>query len=114
MNELTLDTLRQRLDRLERETWRLKRVGAAVLVGIATVVLMGQATTSRTVEAERFILKDASGKSRGALGIGANGTVALFLLDQDGKHRVELSLGNEGSPSFILRDKAEKVLWKAP
>lgn len=112
MNEPTLDVLTKRIDRLERENRRLKRVGVVVLVGLAAIGLMGQAA-GRTVEAERFVLRDASGKARGAWGVAGGGT-ALFLLDQDGKHRVELSLGSDGSPSFVLRDKAEKVVWKAP
>jgi len=42
MNEPTMDKLEQRLDRLERENRRLKRIGVLVVVGIAAVVLMGQ------------------------------------------------------------------------
>ncbi len=43
MNEPTMNNMVLRLDRLERENRRLKRIGALVVVGIAAVVLMGQA-----------------------------------------------------------------------
>jgi hypothetical protein len=45
MDELTLDTLKRRLDRVERENRRMKCVGAVLLVGIAAVLLMGQAAS---------------------------------------------------------------------
>lgn len=35
-------------------------------------------------------------------------------LTRDGKHIAELRVSQDGIPSFILRDKEEKVLWKAP
>ncbi len=47
MKEPTMDKLEQRLDRLERENRWLKSIGALVVVGIAAVVLMGQAMSSR-------------------------------------------------------------------
>jgi hypothetical protein len=47
MNEPTMNKLVQRLDRLERQNHRLKRIGGLVAVGIAGVVLMGQTSASR-------------------------------------------------------------------
>ena len=52
-----------RLDRLERENHRLKRVGAVALAGIAALVLMAQATpgeVAKVVESKQFVLKDSS------------------------------------------------------
>ncbi len=43
MVEPTIETLARRLERVERENRRLKRAGVVALVGIAAVVLMGQA-----------------------------------------------------------------------
>jgi len=76
MNELTMDKLVQRLDRLERENRRLKCIGALVVVGIAAVMLMGQTKSSKVakvIEAEKFVVRDKSGKVRAALQISAEG-----------------------------------------
>ncbi len=42
MNEPTVNNMGLRLDRLERENHRLKRISALVVVGIAAVVLKWQ------------------------------------------------------------------------
>ena len=67
MNEPTMNNMVQRLDRLERENRRLKLLGSLVLIGIATLLLMGQAKPNRVakvIEAEKFILRDSSGSER--------------------------------------------------
>ncbi len=66
MIEPILDTLTQRLDRLEREVrwWRFGTLG--VLLLLAGV---GAAPRGTTLEAERLILRDASGKPRLVLGV---------------------------------------------
>ncbi len=52
MNDPTMETLTRRLDHLERENRRLKRVGALALAVMAAVVLMGQVTPSNAAAAE--------------------------------------------------------------
>ncbi len=67
MNEPTISKLVDRLDRLERENRRLKRIGALVVVGIAAVVLMGQAKPSKVakvIEAEEIIIRDKNKQMR--------------------------------------------------
>lgn len=69
-----VDALTHRLDRLERENRWLKRIGGVVLVGLAAVVLMGQAgPRNRIVEAEKFVLVDKGGKVRAVLGAASFG-----------------------------------------
>ncbi len=85
MNEQTIGKLVQRLDRLEREGRRLKRIGALVVVAIAAVVLMGQAKSSKVakvIEAEKFVLREKNGNERGSLEV-VGGVAALILLDQN-------------------------------
>lgn len=77
MNELTVDALKRRLDRLERENLWMKRVGSVVLVGVITILLMGQSQNNlsktsgghaaKVVEAQEFIVLDANGKQRARL-----------------------------------------------
>jgi len=86
MNEPTINNIVHRLDRLERENRRLKRIGALVLVGIAAVVLMGQAKPSKVpkvIEAQEFVLKDSNGGVRGVLGKISSNMAMGFSPDQN-------------------------------
>lgn len=109
MNEPTRDTLTQRLDRLERQNWRLKQMAGLILVGIAALVLMGEALPkSRTVEAEEFVLKDASGRVRAILGadrFSGEGEPqhGLFLYDASGRARARLATWGDGT-QLVLYD----------
>jgi hypothetical protein len=68
-----------RLERLEKENRRLKGLGVAVLTIASAIVLMGQMQAGRTVEAERFVLKDATGKIRAQINtVEDNAVLALY------------------------------------
>ena len=74
MTESALDTLKKRLDRLERESRRLKRATLAVIMGATAALLMGQIAPHRpvkTLEAEEFVLRDSRGQIRASLGDGS-------------------------------------------
>lgn len=110
MNGQMFDALAQRLDRLERENRRLRRVGATLAVGVAAVVLMGQARTpARVIEAQKFVLRDESGKIHAELDLGRHGTPFLAFSDQDGKARAGLGLMPDGAPVLRLADRDGKV-----
>ncbi len=123
-NNPTIETLARRLDKVERENWRLMRIGAVALAVIVAVVLMGQATwklappgkPGKVVGAEQFIVHDARGGVRAVLGTLPDGTVRLVLYDRGnpGETRVILSAGPETSPGLSFSDKAGKVIWSAP
>ena len=70
----------ERLEKLERQNRRMKQAGAAVLVLAAAVLLMGQASPNRTVEANRFVLTDRSGNEQGVLMLKPSGP-SFMLLD---------------------------------
>ena len=102
-----METLLQRLDRMERENLRLKMAGVVVLAVIAAVVLMGQATGSKVakvVEAEEFALLDKNGVRRAVLGATA-GRVALILTNKDGKGSAWLEVETDGTARLVLADK---------
>lgn len=100
------EQIQERLLKLERQNRRLKQAGAAALIVAASLLLMGQtsrtkpvqASQSNTVEASQFILKDKSGKVRANLSIdespGNSGAVQLVFYDVEGKQRVKLGSGN--------------------
>ncbi len=130
MNEPTISKLDQRLDRLERENRRLKRIGALVVVGIAAVVLMGQARSSKVakvIEAEKFVLRDTSGQVGATLFTVGEGSPHLEFSDKKRNLRITLGVMSSTSPrtmsietkrrpesSLVLFDKKGKVLWSAP
>jgi uncharacterized protein YndB with AHSA1/START domain len=99
-----------RLEKVERENRRLKFVGAAVLVVAAAGLVMGQAwPTSRTVEAEAFVLRDASGPARAAWHPSPGGGAALTFFDQAGNGRAMLRADRDGSPHLTLTDQAAQT-----
>ncbi len=94
-----MDNLLKRLDRLERQNRRLKLAGSLMLIGFAVLVMMGQAKPSnvaKVIEAEKFILRNTDGKTRGVLLILDDGNPALVLFDKDGKMRVRLDASKLG------------------
>lgn len=101
MDEHTVDLTNMlvRVQKLETVNRRLKRIvlGALVLVGAA--VLMGQVRPNHVIEAEKFILKDASGNIRARLEMGAENP-ELLLLNTKGFPVAALTGGE--APLFML------------
>jgi hypothetical protein len=95
-----------RLEKVERQNRSLRIFGSVALLGVAGALFLGLAAApSKTVEAERFIVRDSLGKARMILAVGDEGP-ALTLLDKDGKLRVNLGVDKEG-PALDLLDAAE-------
>ncbi len=79
-----LDSLRARIERLERENRRFRLGGLALIVAACAAALMGQAQPARTIEAERFVLRNASGKIAAELAT-PRGSPALRFLAPNGE-----------------------------
>jgi hypothetical protein len=80
-----IQTILERLEKLERHNRRLKRAGALALVVVSAVLLMGQAAPkSRIVEAEEFVVKDSSGKMRAVFGVAGKDAPRLLLFESGG------------------------------
>ena len=106
------NVLTQRLESVERELRRWKLVGSLGLVGLAAVILVGQARPStpvgRVIEAERFVLRSASGEALAVLGVesdpslvaGPSPTSLLTFYDRGGTARA--SVGGSGVALFDL------------
>jgi hypothetical protein len=106
------DTVSARLERLEREGRRWRRVALGSALALAALLLLGQgparaprpASPARTVEAERFVLRDARGRAGATLGWDADDTPRLALLDPAGRPRAVLAIGAGGAPGLTLYD----------
>lgn len=110
MNEPTAHTLTQRLDRVERELRWWRRGAASAMAVTVAVVLMGQALPQNpTVEAQKFVVKDATGMVRAELVGEANGPTSLHFYDQDGKRPVVMEWNPEDAAGFYLQSGTATV-----
>src|SRR5574337_355803 len=136
MEEQATNSVVQRLEHLERENRRLKRLGGFLIFGVAAVVLMGETKGARVIEAEKFVLRDLVGKTRavpstmpdGSVGLAilsadgkslslsaeGDGTMGLTMYDKSKKLRAEIFTLADGSAGLALYDASGKAMWKAP
>lgn len=101
MAEQTLDLtgIASRLDRLERENRWLKQIGVSLALLAAAIVVMAQGHSSRTIEAEKFVLRDTNGNSRAVLDM-VVGKPTLTLNDAKGVPTIVMDGGDD--PLFSL------------
>jgi hypothetical protein len=64
------------------------------------------------VNAEEFLLLDASGKARAGLGLDKNGEVGLVLTSRDGNRK--LALSPDDRFAVKLSDQSGRILWSVP
>ncbi len=111
MNEPSRDQMVHRLERLERENRRIKRIGAAAFFGIAALFVMGQTKPdiAKVIDAEKFVVRDTSGAVRAVLGVNPDGNMGLEVRDRGGKAGVALGMGANGNPALRLDGKEAKT-----
>jgi len=105
-----LSAIVERLERLEKQNRRLKRGGLAGLVLLASTLLAGftvqrpakPAAVTETLEAQRFVLKNARGETRAQLACDKDNP-HLALFDTAGHVAAQLSASPVG-PSLTLYD----------
>jgi hypothetical protein len=87
--------IEERLQHLEQSNRRLKALAIACLLSAISVISMGAKVSSpKIVEAERFVLKDASGNERGQ--IFANEKVWGFVFfNEDGSRAASIAVSPE-------------------
>jgi hypothetical protein len=101
------EALVNRIGKVEHENRRMKRAGLALVIVAATLVLMGQSQATRVVEANEFVLKDASGHMRARLWFGLNPTKSptttfLTFYDSTGESDLITLAANEQDHSANL------------
>jgi hypothetical protein len=117
-NPELLLTLAQRLEDVEREYRRLRRLTVWLLVSLATLLGLGAAfvlvstrhgmpgTVGNVVSARRFVLRGEDGKIRGIWGTNDDGSVRLVLQDDEERQRTKLDLLTDGAAGFTFADSA--------
>jgi len=115
MDVSTLRALMDRVEALERRNRRLALAGGVVLLALAGLLATGQARpAARTVDAERFVVKDARGRPRATLGVDGD-VAALSLYDRDGRARAALQVAGDGTSrlGFFDRDGKSRIVLDA-
>jgi hypothetical protein len=111
-----------RLDRLEKQNRWLRRSLVVALTVAGVAWLTGQSPPGqaqprqdRTVEAERFVLLDATGKKRAVLGAEklpnqeVPGSPGLYLFDDEGNVRIVLNTTKEGGAGIAVCDRTPNL-----
>jgi len=89
-----------RLEKLERENRRMKKISIVAAVVLSCLILGGQATTKKVVEANEFVLKDTDGKVRSRLSMEIGTRPTLSFYDANGS--IPLSLAGGDEPFVVL------------
>jgi hypothetical protein len=91
--------------------WNVRVLSLINLCLISMVLLLGAGTFSenaaKTVEAERFVLRDKEGKTRMELTI-EDGTAVQSFYDAHGNAHLQLAVAADGSPALYLLDSEDE------
>src|SRR5579883_2725578 len=80
-----------------------------LVVRVRSEVAMSQRSTTKTIEAERFVLRDKQGEARAVLETARDGAPRLALRDKDGTDRLALLVCPDGAPMVNLCDHEGKI-----
>jgi|SRR5215469_365703 len=100
------DCLSKAVERLQHENLRLKRIGISLILVIVATLTMGESRSSRTVEADAFVLRAPDGSVRAKLDTN-NGSTELLFFNDAGQSRVAIKAGQEGESLEMLSDSGE-------
>lgn len=110
------ENLQTRIEKLEKENRRFKKIAVGALAGVALLVVMGQTPARKTVEANEFVVKDAHGNVRIRLGVDPkNDSAVLWMQTAKGDEAASLSdsgmiLQQKGVVRTVIGDSAVTLL----
>jgi hypothetical protein len=112
MEQASIDRLAERVDCLERENRRLKRFGAAVVLGLLGVMIAGarKAAVPDIVEARQFRLVDEQGRGLITTYMSPDGRTVLGFFDRNANLRMALQLTRDGRGGLDVYSKDEKKI----
>jgi hypothetical protein len=100
--------LESRFLRLEKQNRRLKQLVIAALIVPATLLVMGQSPSKKSVDANEFLLKDDSGRVRVRIGMDPKYSYPeIALLDSKGQARVEVFTSDTNGGVELLNSKGK-------
>jgi hypothetical protein len=109
MDASVISVLLQRVERAERIQRRFTAVATCLVVAAVAAAIMGQARpVTQTIEAQEFVVKDASGTVRARLGASASG-VSLQLSHDAGRASLVVSANKAQGAHLSLADVAGKI-----
>jgi hypothetical protein len=133
LNEPDIQTIIERLGKLERQNRRLRYAGVVTLIAFGALVIIGQTTYKRRViRAEEFQLVDSHGNLKGRMCVDSDdpqlelfnqhgvSAVALYAYDKGNIGQLLLSSVESGkisktsADSIVMAMPDGKVLWRAP
>jgi hypothetical protein len=111
--EVPIDTLKRRLERLERDSRRWKAMTTLAMGALSLILLIGAGKSGETsvpneVQAHAFVLVDRHGTPLARLGLLSHGAWGLGFYDQGKKSRLVLSVEADGTSSISLFGKDGK------
>jgi hypothetical protein len=136
-----LEVLHRRLERLERKSRVQQRFIAAAILVVGCVIVMAETKSVRTVEAERFVLRDKLGRARITIGTPSSSGLAIdtgmdepviWISDERGNDRAmfseeglrlsdqrfraaaSLTFTKKDGAEILLYDKEGKLVFHAP
>lgn len=104
----TIEAVTERLDGLERENRRLRRIATFLLAGLLGVGALAAATCGRrgrTIEAQNLVLRDREGRLRGSFGVDRSGLPSLKIFDHRGQEQITLGAESEDFATLTLCDR---------
>jgi hypothetical protein len=98
-----------RLEKLERENRRMKKIGIVAIVFASVLFISGQAKTNKIVEANEFVLKDGNEKARARLSMVTVSDTTLMqkdipnlsFYDAEGHPRISIAALPEESRIYL-------------
>src|SRR5262245_12167299 len=97
----------QRIERLEWQSRLFKGAATVAALAVIAVVVMGQAAPrTSTLEAQKFVLKDKTGKIRAVLGEGTDNEIGLLIYDGKQRPRAMIAMDDNDLPIIRVSDDA--------
>lgn len=101
--------LDERLNRLEQENRRLRLGGVVLLIALASLFLVAQASPQkRVVAAESFVLIGSQGKPSAELALSTDGRPGLRFYGRDGRFVAILELDSADRPRLDFLDEGSR------
>ncbi|HWB43477.1 MAG TPA: hypothetical protein VG500_19615 [Gemmatimonadales bacterium] len=120
MSPVRTGTPEQRLEAIERDMRRVRRLSGFVIVALAVLLgvagaIIAMAERGRLldrshdlVESKRFLLRDESGRIRGLWEATDSGAAQIILSDSAGRERLRLRVLEDGSAGLAMVDSLQR------